>query len=299
MHEDEIDTDAALVRRLIAAQFPRWAALDVTPVVSSGTDNAMYRLGGEMAVRLPRHLAAARQVDKEPRWLKVLAPHLPLAIPAPLARGAPGGDFPLPWSVCRWLDGETAEHVADRRRMASELAAFLVALRKIDTREAPAPGKHNFWRGVPLAQRDPVTQGAILALKGEIDTRAVTAAWARDMNAPLWRGAPVWIHGDLSAGNLLAKDGRLCAVIDFGGLAVGDPACDLIVAWSLFDAEARAAFREGLTADDAMWARGRGWALSVALVALPHYRDSNPAIAAGARRIIAAVLGDHRGLPSP
>jgi aminoglycoside phosphotransferase (APT) family kinase protein len=293
MHDDEIASDAALVRRLLAAQFPQWAELDITPVASSGTDNAMYRLGAEMAVRLPRHLAAAPRVEKERRWLPVIAPHLPLAIPLPLARGAPGADYPLPWSVCRWLGGEPAEPVADARHLAMDLAAFIMALRKIDTRDAPAPGKHNFWRGVPLVLRDAVTGAAIAALAGEIDTRAATAAWERDRDAPAWPDAPLWIHGDLSAGNLLTADGRLCAVIDFGGLAVGDPACDLIVAWSLFAGPAQAVFRESLAADAASWARGRGWALSTALVALPYYRDSNRVIAANARRIIAAVLADH------
>jgi len=294
MHADEVETDTALVRRLLAAQFPQWAGLAVAPALSSGTDNAMYRLGESMAVRLPRRPSATASLAKELAWLPALAPHLPLAIPVPLARGAPGEGYPWAWSVCRWLAGENPlrGHIADPSRMAADLADFILALRRIDPEGGPKPGTHNFWRGVTLARRDGYTREAIEALHGAIDARAVTAAWEKDSRAPPWPSAPVWIHGDLSAGNLLAVDGRLSAVIDFGGLGVGDPACDLIVAWSLFEGEARDALRAALAADDATWARGRGWALSTALVALAYYEATSTMIAEGARRTIGAVLDD-------
>ncbi len=176
--------------------------------------------------------------------------------------------------------------------MACDLARFLQALRKIETAGGPFPGPHNFWRGVNLMARDDVTRRAIAELNGEIDVKATIAAWNAASAAPVWSHDPVWLHGDLSRENLLERDGRLKAVIDFGGLGVGDPACDLIVAWSLFRGEARDTFRTTIEADDASWARGRGWALSTALVASPYYRDTNPALAAASRRTIEEVLAD-------
>src|SRR4051812_7489048 len=179
MHADEVDTDISLVRRLLTAQFPQWSDLPIAPVVSSGTDNAMYRLGDDLAVRLPRTEGVVRQVDKEHRWLPRLAPHLPLAIPVPLAKGAPGEGYPWAWSVCRWLVGENAtiERLADPRQAASELAQFVAALQRIDPAGGPAPGPHNFGRGEPLTRRDTATRTAIVALHGMIDTDAATAAW--------------------------------------------------------------------------------------------------------------------------
>jgi len=296
MHADEVDIDAALVRRLVAEQFPHWSGLALARVRSSGTDNALYRLGPDLTVRLPRYPAAAAQVEKEQRWLPWLAPQLPLAIPVPLAMGRPGQDYPFDWSICRWIDGANPEpgHLHDVSGFARALAHFIRALRTIDPAGGPAPGRHNFGRGEPLARRDRITRRSIAALEGEIDTVAVTAAWEKDVAAPAWTGTPAWIHGDLSVGNLLTKGGRLSAVIDFGGLAVGDPAAELFVAWSLFPADSREAFRAALEADDASWARGRGWALALALVAMPYYRQSNPALVARARHVIGEVLADHR-----
>jgi aminoglycoside phosphotransferase (APT) family kinase protein len=295
MHVDEVDTDDALVGRLLAAQFPQWARLPIQRLPSAGTDNAIYRLGDDLCVRLPRIPAATGQVEKEQRWLPKLAPHLPLAIPVPLARGTPAEGYPWHWSVYRWLEGENAtlDRIADPRDAAADLARFIAALQRIDPTGGPAPGRHNFFRGVPLALRDSFTRDAIARLHGVLDTDAATSAWEAALQAPASQGAPVWIHGDLQSGNLLAQRGRLSAVIDFGGLGVGDPACDLIVAWNLFSAEARDAFRAALPVDDATWARGRGWALSTGLVALPYYLDTNPVLAGISRRGIDEVLADH------
>lgn len=292
MHVDEVDTDVSLVGRLLAAQFPQWADLPIEPVPSAGTDNALYRLGDDMAVRLPRIAWAVGQVDKEQRWLPKLAPRLPLAIPVPLAKGAPGEGYPWHWSVYRWLEGENAtiERIADPRRAAIELAQFIAALQRIDATGGPPPGSHNSGRGVPLATRDAQTRAAIAALHGTLDSEAVIAAWETALQAPEWSGPPVWIHGDLQSGNLLAQQGRLSAVIDFGCLGVGDPACDLQVAWNLLAGETRNVFRAALAVDDATWARGRGWALSVGLIALPYYRSTNPVLAGISRRAIDEVL---------
>lgn len=294
MHADEVHTDVALVSALLAAQFPRWAELPIDPVPSSGTDNALFRLGSNMVVRLPRIHWAVEQVAKEQRWLAALAPHLPLAIPTPLALGEPDLGYPWHWSICHWLDGEavTPASMADRKRAAIDLAGFLAALQRVDATDGPPPGPHNSNRGEALAERDASTRQAIAALQGEIDGDAVTAAWDASLQAPPWPRPPVWIHGDLAASNLLARNGRLGAVIDFGCLGVGDPAVDLMIAWE-FLAPARELFRTTLAVDDATWARGRGWALTTALVALPYYRDTNPVLVASARQRIDAVLADY------
>jgi aminoglycoside phosphotransferase (APT) family kinase protein len=294
MHADEVDTDASLVCRLLATQFPQWADLRIERIASAGTDNAIYRLGDDLSVRLPRRPGAIGQVEKEERWLPILAPHLPLAIPVPLAKGTPGEGYPWHWCVSPWLKGDdaTAEHIRDLREAAVDLAAFIAALQRIDTTGGPRPGRHNFFRGVPLAVRDDQIRKAIPHWDGLVDISAVTAAWEAALEAPAWAGPPVWIHGDLLPGNMLAAGGRLSAVIDFGCLGVGDPAAELAVAWTLFSGESREAFRAALGVDDATWARGRGWALT-AVGALPYYLNTNPSIVARCRHQIGEVLADH------
>jgi aminoglycoside phosphotransferase (APT) family kinase protein len=296
MHVDEVDIDVSLVGRLLAAQFPQWADLPIEPVHSAGTDNAIYRLGSDLAVRLPRIEEATGQVDKEHRWLPRLAPHLPLAIPVPLAKGIPGEGYPWQWSVYRWLAGEnaTSKHIADPGQAVRDLAHFVTALQRIDPDSGPSPGAHNSFRGVPLSTRDAETRAAIASLDGMLDTCAVTAAWNAALQAPAWHSPPVWIHGDLSPLNLLVQRGRISAVIDFGCLGVGDPACDLQVAWNLLSTGTRDVFRAALRVDDATWARGRGWALSVGLIALPYYQSTNPVLASIARRVIDEALTDQK-----
>ncbi len=293
MHADEVDTDVSLVRRLLAAQFPQWADLPIEPVESAGTVHAIYRLGKDMAVRLPRVPGVTESMEKEHLWLPILAPVLPLAVPVPLAIGMPAEGYPWRWSVCRWLAGETAsiERIGDLCEAAADLARFVTALQRIDATGGPPPSGD---RGVPLAARDSRTRAAIAALDGILDTAALTAAWDAALRAPVWHGPPVWIHGDLLPGNLLVVRGRLSAVIDFGVLGVGDPACDLVVAWTLLSGESRDRFRRVLSVDEGTWARGRGWALSVALIALPYYLDTNPGFASIARYTIDEVLGDHK-----
>jgi len=299
MHADEVDIDSSLVARLLAGQFPQWADLPLSPIQSAGTDNAIYRLGDEMAVRLPRVAWATEQVDTEHRWLPRLAPHLPLAIPVPLALGQPGESYPWSWSVCRWLAGESAQsrRIAGEGQAACDLADFIAALQRIDVAGWPSPGPPDSPRGVPLSTRDAPTRSAIAELSDRLDTDAMTAAWEAALQVPAWHGPPVWTHGDLLPGNLLVHEGRISAVIDFGCLGVGDPACDLIVAWTLLSAQTRDLFRAALSVDDATWARGRGWALSIGLIALPYYQHTNPVFAATARRMIAQVLADHEHAP--
>jgi aminoglycoside phosphotransferase (APT) family kinase protein len=294
MHDDELDIGTPLVSRLIAEQFPGWTGLPLEPVASAGTDNALYRLGNDRVVRLPRHASAALQVEKEGRWLPRLAPHLPLAVPVPLALGMPASGYPFHWSVCDWLSGKDAVEspIADLHAAAVSLSRFISSLQKMDTTGGPPPGTHNFFRGASLASRDAHTRAAIESLKGLVETAPLTQAWNTALQIEPWDKPPVWLHGDIHAGNLLTNQGRLTAVIDFGGLGVGDPACDLMVGWNLLTAETRATFRSGLTVDHATWARARGWALSVAVVALPYYLDTNPVLVAISRHAIEQVLAD-------
>jgi aminoglycoside phosphotransferase (APT) family kinase protein len=290
-----VHIDANLVRRLVAAQFPRWADLPVRPVEAGGWDNRTFHLGPRMTVRLPSAAQYALQVEKEHRWLPKLAPLLPLPIPVPLAKGAPSDGYPWQWSVYRWLEGEPASvgSIADLRRFATELAEFLNALRRIDPTGGPPPGRHNFFRGGPLTVYDAETRRAIAALKGRIDTDAASAVWEAALGTK-WEGSPVWFHGDVASGNLLVEDGRLGAVIDFGTSGVGDPACDLAIAWTLLAGESREVFRSALRPGDATWARGRGWTLWKGLITLAQHIDTDPSQAAEARRVIDEVLDDHR-----
>lgn len=287
MHADEIEIGPQLVRALLAEQCPRWADLPVRPVPSAGTDHALYRLGDALAVRLPRIHWAVGQVEKEMHWLPRLAPRLPLAISEPIAVGEPGHGYPWRWGVYRWLEGENATAgIADSRQAAVDLSHFVQAIQAIDPRGAPA------GRGVPLAERDEAVRAAIAALGNDYDPDTITAAWENALHTPPWSGPPVWHHGDLQGGNLLVRDGRLAAVIDFGCMGVGDPACDVMAAWLFLSGENRAIFREALTTDADIWARGKGWALSMGLIALPYYRTTNPTLAAIARRAIEEVLAD-------
>jgi aminoglycoside phosphotransferase (APT) family kinase protein len=361
MHVDEVEIGAPLVRRLIETQFPRWSGLPLRRVASAGTDNALYRLGDDLAVRLPRIARAAGQVRKDARWLPRLAPDLPLAVPEPVGVGVAGEGFAWEWGVYRWLAGEEArlDRMSDPVAAARQLAGFVGALRRVDTSWGPEPARSS--RGVPLALRDEATREAIAATgaigvadgfeaagrrdaagerdaasgrdaaagvdaggrrdatggrdaaagvdaaggsggtpsalgiggsRCEVDVATVTAAWEESLAAAVWPGEPVWIHGDLSPGNVLVRRGRVSAVIDFACLGVGDPACDLLVAWNLFTGPSREMFRAELALDEATWLRGRGWALSVALMQLPYYVHTNPPLAANARHVIAEVLAD-------
>ena len=287
--------DEQLARRLVDSQFPRWAHLPVAAVEAGGWDNRTFRLGDDLTIRLPSGDWYALQVDKEQRWLPVLAPHLPLPIPAPVARGEPGEGYPYAWSVYRWLDGEVATEagIADMAELATDLAAFLLALQGVDARDGPGPGRHNFFRGGPLATHADETARSIDALGGEIRGAAASRVW-EDAMAARWEGDPVWFHGDVAAGNLLLRDGRLGAVIDFGTCGVGDPACDLVIAWTLLAHAGRDAFRSTLRVDPGSWSRGRGWALWKALISLVgSLEEGDEASAAGNRRVIDRVLADH------
>jgi aminoglycoside phosphotransferase (APT) family kinase protein len=287
MHLDEVEIDAALVARLVAAQFPRLADLPIRAVASTGTVNAIYRLGDHLCARLPRVQSWAKDLDKEWHWLPRLAPRLSLQVPVPVAKGQPQSGYPFAWAIYRWIDGQpyADDLVDDERQAAQDLAQFVGQLRGIDPVVGAPPGGRR-----PLADLDTDTREAIKSGRGLIDSDAATTAWERALEAPAWQGKPVWIHTDLLRPNLLVNDGRLSAVIDFGGVGVGDPAADVIAAWSVFGPTGRAAFRSALDVDDGTWNRARGFALHQAAVIIPYYRETNPGFVSLAQRTIEEIL---------
>jgi len=293
LHADAFEVTAPLVRQLIANQFPHWQHLSLQAVDSSGTDNVLYRLGSEFVVRLPMRPAAVPQIVREATWLPYLAPYVPVRIPHPLAVGQASADYPASWAVYTWLSGETAltAAVPDQTPIARQLAAFVRALWQVPVR-ADTPLATGAERGGVLRHRHALTVAALTAAHDFVDGARLHELWQRALAASDWTGAPVWVHGDIQPTNLLVEHGELRAVIDFGTLGVGDPAVDLLVAWNYLDAPARHVFREAVAVDTATWERGRGWALSVALLQLPYYLHTNPVMVASARRVIAAVSAE-------
>jgi len=289
MHADEIIITADLAHRLVATQFPPWSALDLHAIDTAGTDNAIFRLGADKAVRLCRVPWGARDAEHEARILPELAPHLPCRIPRILGVGKPQGTYPWTWLVTDWIEGASPEPRAlvAPDALATDLAAFVCALRRVAVTTTEAA-----YRGGPLTDRDPLTRAAINRLAGTIDAPAALAVWEEALGVPAWDGPPTWVHGDLLPGNLLAVDGRLSGVLDFATAGHGDPACDLLPAWTLLPAASRELFRSAVDVDMATWIRGRARALSIALIALPYYRATNRSFADMARRTVDEVLAD-------
>jgi len=289
MHADEVHIDAALVKRLLAAQFPRWAERPIRAVRSTGTVNAIYRLGNHLCARLPRVEEWANDLDKEWHWLPKLAPHLSLRIPEPVGRGRPMSYYPFPWAIYGWIDGRpySDELVDDEHRAARDLARFVAELSRIE----PLVGAPRGGRS-PLRELDAVTRGAIESARGVIDGDAASAAWERTLEAPAWEGTPVCIHTDLLRPNVLLDGGRICAVIDFGGVGVGDPAAVVIAAWGVFGRTGRKVFRDALDIDDDTWNRARGFALHQAAMIIPYYGETNPGFVALAKRTVEEVVAD-------
>ena len=289
MHENEVLADPELVRRLLAVQMPQWAELPLSTAPLGGTDNAMYRLGEELVVRLPRIEWAVTAVEREREWLPALAPLLPVEIPAPLAAGIPGDGYPWPWSVYRWLQGEdpSIRLEIDRDALLPGLVAFVRAMHRVELAGAPRARSG----GVQLAALGERTRASIEALEDTADRRAALAAWEEALALPRWSGPDVWVHDDLDARNLLVSDGRLRGVLDWSGAGIGDPAADLAVGWKVLSPAARERFRAELEVDDATWARARARTLSQAVNALTYYtRETNPVLVREAEQWLAAVL---------
>ncbi|MBP2560408.1 aminoglycoside phosphotransferase (APT) family kinase protein [Neorhizobium galegae] len=289
-----VEIGIAVVKNLIAAQFPDWADLSVRPVATSGWDNRTFHLGDEMSVRLPSAERYVAQVEKEHRFLPALAAQLPLPIPVPLELGRPGKGYPWPWSVYRWIEGERSglQSIANLTEFAEDLADFLLALWKIDASDGPPAGTHNFFRGGALEVYDAETRRSISVLADQIDVPLITEIWETAL-ASTWEAEPVWVHGDIAEGNLLVRDGRLAAVIDFGSSGTGDPACDLVIAWTLFYGPAVRAFRDRVELDAPTWQRARGWCLWKALITVAGEPDTNPLVKDQHRRWIDGITADH------
>ena len=290
-----VKIDDGLVRRLVASQIPQWKNLPVKPVAQSGWDNRTFHLGDTMLVRLPSAVEYGAQVEKEQRWLPLLAPLLPLTIPTPLVMGEPSKEFPWSWSVYRWIEGTSAasSQIPDPREFAQALAAFLLALQGIDTTNGPLSGPQSFYRGGALAQYDSQVRQAIAILGDKIAADTAMQVWQSAL-AKTWQNPPVWVHGDISAGNLLVQDGQLSAVIDFGQLAVGDPACDLAIAWTFFKGESREHFRSYLPYDTQTWDRARGWALWKALIVSAGFTNPNNYESIRSEQTIRELLADYQ-----
>ena len=291
LHDDQLDIDVDLVRRLVDTQFPQWADARLTPVgESSGTVNALYRLGTEMVVRLPLAIWGAEAIYREQEWNPRLAPLLPVEIPRLLGRGRPALGYPCPWSVFGWIEGShpRPDHLSHADLLAIDLSTLIRAFHEIDL-----PNPPDAYRG-PVSEVDVDVRDSITEVADEFDPDELTKAWELSLHIPGWAGPPLWVHSDLLASNVLMRDDRLAAVIDLGAAGVGDPACDLMVAWNVLPAHARPSFREAVGLDDATWLRGRGWALAQAVIALPYYRETNPGMTRAARHALSQVLADVR-----
>jgi aminoglycoside phosphotransferase (APT) family kinase protein len=294
IHENEFEINESLVQNLLKSQCPNWANLPLKAILSSGTDNALFRLGTEYVVRLPRIEWAPgsinKCINKEYEWIPKISRFLNIPISESLFKGVPNESYPWPWTVTQWNDGHNPpfENEKEYELLAQDLACFLNELHEIKLANGPFSR-----RGVSLKEEDEETRKGIRELEGEIDIQSITSLWNQLLNIPSWNKDPVWVHGDFLPGNILVQNNRLSAVIDFADLGIGDPACDLVIAWSLLNSNSRRVFRENLEhIDDDTLERGRGWALSIALIILPYYKNSNPTLAVLARRILEQVLGD-------
>jgi aminoglycoside phosphotransferase (APT) family kinase protein len=294
LHAGEIDISSQLAARLIAEQFPQWRALAVRPLAFAGTECVLYRLGDDLLIRLPRRPGERLDPFLTQGFLARLAPWLPIAVPELIAEGQPAADYPACWGVLRWLDGETPVegHLTEPGLLAGDLAGFLRALWAVDLVKVGLAGGPAAYRGGPLADQHEFTLTTLGRLDGLTDTEAARAIWDAAMQLPAWDGPATLIHADMMPGNLVTRNGRLAAVIDFAATGLGDPSLDLIVAWMLLPAAVRPAFRTATGVDDATWLRGRARALSMALGHLDYYRDTNPVMTSNARFTIGEVLAD-------
>ncbi|MCP3765061.1 aminoglycoside phosphotransferase family protein [Domibacillus sp. A3M-37] len=288
-----IKIDSALVTKLIKEQFPEWAHLEIKPVKVSGHDNRTFHLGIDMSVRLPSALGYVPQVEKEQKWLPILEQKLSLPIPSPIAKGKANEEYPFPWSINKWIEGETVtrENVKDLKQFANDLGEFLIELQSIDASEGPLAGAHNFYRGAPLSVYDHESRNAIKNNRDVFDESILTRLWDLALDSK-WERDPVWLHGDIAVGNILVQDGKLSSVIDFGVLGVGDPSCDAAIAWTFFDNESRKVFKDVLNIDEGTWNRARGWALWKALITYEEHKNSDIIKSKEAYNVILTIVED-------
>jgi aminoglycoside phosphotransferase (APT) family kinase protein len=287
MHPDEMLITESTVRGLLIRQFPDLADQPLRRVASSGTVNAMFRLGDDLAVRLPIIPGGAAGIEHEAAWLPRLADRLPVRIPAVLGVGVPDEAYPCPWLVLDWLPGEcpVPGDEASGHLLAKDLADLVASLRLVDPTNAPAG-----YRGGSLSDLGRPVRQSLRQVTDLVDVETLTRLWDESVSAEPWPGPATWAHCDLLSGNVLVDHGRLVGVLDFGASGVGDPACDLMAAWSILPASARALFRADVGLNDATWLRGRGWALAQAVIALPYYRTTNHGMAAASLRALTALV---------
>lgn len=293
LRERRFEVAQELAQSLIDRQFPVWSYLPLKKIDSAGTDNSVYRLGDEMAVRFPVSVSAAEQITKEHSWLPKLS-SFAVAIPVIIGAGQPATEFPFPWSVVNWIDGKDAvsENVSDWLKMAEDLGQFVSVLRGQNTLGAPTAGKHNGYRGTALVNLDQVARYAMNDLEDIFDKACLLKIWEQALGIEPWAGAPVWIHGDIHAANIIVRNGSLAGIIDFGLMGVGDPACDLALAWSLLPTHARDVFRAAANVNEPTWQRGKGWGLYIGVIALSYYRERNAILSGIAETAISAVIED-------
>ena len=296
MNNKQLIINEALAQQLIIDQFPQWKDLLIQAVTHQGWDNRTFRLGDRMLVRLPSTEEYVRQVQKEQKWLPILALKLSLPIPEPIALGQSSKDFPWEWSVYKWLEGDSANTInleeKDLEAIAQQLAYFLNEFHKLDVAGAPPPGLHNYWRAAHTSVYDAETRALINKLKSHIDADSANSLWEKAISSQ-WGKDPVWVHGDVASGNILVKDNKLSAVIDFGCMGIGDPACDLTIAWTFFKNKSREAFKKAMNLDPDTSERARAWALWKALYELSELDDKLSAKAIEQKRIIADILKEH------
>ncbi|MEH7351889.1 aminoglycoside phosphotransferase family protein [Gottfriedia acidiceleris] len=284
-----------LVKQLINEQFPIWSHLEIKPVELSGNDNRTFHLGDHMSVRLPSAECYVPQVEKEHKWLPILANKLSLPVSKPLAKGSPSKYYPWPWTINEWIDGETSskENIIDLNQFAKDLGQFLNEFQSIDAHGGPIAGTHNFFRGGNLAVYDRETRDSIDQTKEIFSKDLLTEIWETALSSK-WEGEQVWVHGDIAPGNLLVKNGKLCAVIDFGILGVGDPSCDAAMAWTFFDTHSRNVFKNVLNFDDNTWNRARGWALWKALITFNANKENTTSIKEESFNTINVIMNDFK-----
>lgn len=288
-----MDITLELAKKLIVTQFPEYAELNVSEVEQQGLDNKTYRVGDDMLIRMPTAESYALKVPIEQELLPTLAKHLSIAIPAPIKMGKPSDDYPYAFSIYKWLDGSSANHVTldeqSLENLAFDLATFLKELQAITDVEGPSPGQHNWYRGDHISVYDSGAREQIAKLADIIDSNSAIDLWDRACGTK-WNKEPIWIHGDFAFGNILIKYNKLSGVIDFGGTAMGDPACDLVIAWTYLSGKARDVFITEMGLDEDIWLRARAWALWKATFELCNIADKNSPEALFQKKIIDEVL---------